>query len=251
MKRIICIFAVVLLTWCAVAQDAATLAREGDDYYRTGDYEAAIESYESALATGRGDAVVFYNLGNAYYRMGKTAHAILNYERALRLKPSMKEAKENLELANSQTSDRITELPEWFGARWWKVLCTKVTPKTWRIVWLVLLTLLAAVVVALRIGRDRNLRRWSLLAGVPTLLLLVLTTVLMIDTTKRYNAHSDAIVMQESLSIKGSPEWQSVDKMILHAGTKVHIDESLHGWEKITIADGTSGWCESGSVERI
>jgi len=251
MKRIVCILAVVLLTWCAMAQDAATLAREGDDHYRTGDYEAAIESYESALATGRGDAVVFYNLGNAYYRMGETARAILNYERALRLKPSMKEAKENLELANGQTVDRITDLPEWFGARWWETLCTKVTPRTWRIAWLVLLALLAAVAVVLRIGRDRSLRRWSLLAGVPILLLLVLTTVLMIDTTKRYNAHSEAIVMQESVSIKGSPERQSVDKMILHAGTKVHIGESLQGWEKITIADGTTGWCESGALERI
>ena len=251
MKRILFFLTGTLLTLCALAQDAATMAREGDDKYRTGDYAAAIESYETALATGQGAAELYYNLGNAYYRTGETARAILNYERALRLKPGMKDAKENLELANGQTVDRITELPLWFGARWWNALVTKVTPRVWRIVWLVLLALLAVVFVVLRVVRDRGLRKWSLLAGVPTIVLLVLATVLMIASTKHFNAHSEAIIMQESVSVKGSPEHQSVDKMILHGGTKVTIGESLQGWEKITIADGTSGWCESVALERI
>ena len=57
--------------------------------------------------------------------------------------------------------------------------------------------------------------------------------------------------MQSSVAIKSSPERQSVDKLILHEGTTVRIDEELSGWYKITIADGTNGWCESNAIERI
>ncbi len=241
----------LLLAACAVCQNAATLAREGDSRYHDGDYAGAIESYEAALSTGRGSAEVLYNLGNAYYRDNQIARAILNYERALRLRPGMKDARENLELAYGRTQDRIAELPQWFAARWWDALTTQVTPSTWRTVWLLVLALLAVAVVGLRLGSSRGLRRWSLAGCIVALLLLAATTVVVVASTKSYNAHSAAIVMQESVAVKSSPEARSADKMILHEGTRVVISESLRGWDKVTIADGTSGWCPAEAVERI
>lgn len=250
-NRVLSIITVLLLFSSLHAQDAATLAGDGDSRYRQGDYAGAIESYEAALATGCGSADVYYNLGNAYYRTGQNAHAILNYERALRLRPGMKDARENLELANEHTQDRISELPEWFMAKWWKTMTTEVAPKTWRIVWLVLLALVAAAAVGLSIGRERRLRKWSLLGGLMSLVLLAATTLVMLKTTKNYNARSAAIVMQESVAVKSSPETRSVDVMILHEGTLVTIKESLQDWEQIVIADGTTGWCPTDAVERI
>lgn len=251
MKKTISIITALLLAVCAMGQDAVALAREGDSLYSKGDYTGAIENYEAALATGHGSAEVYYNLGNAYYRAGQNAHAILNYERALRLRPGMKDARENLELANERTQDRITELPIWFAARSWRKFTTEVTPSTWRVVWLVLLALVAAAAVGLRIGRSRGLRRWSLIVGMLALLWLATVTVILIKATQNYNAHSAAIVMQPSVAVKSSPEYNSADKLILHEGTRVVISESLQGWERITIADGTSGWCPTEAVERI
>ena len=235
----------------AMCQDAAALAREGDSRYRQEDYAGAIESYEAALATGRGSAEVYYNLGNAYYRDNQNARAILNYERALRLKPGMKDARENLRLANERTQDRIAELPVWFAARWWNAMTTKVSPSTWRVVWLVLLAVVALAVVGLRIGRGTALRRWSLLGGMMALLLLIVATVTLLSATKHYNARSAAVVMQESVAVKGSPEARSAEIMILHEGTRVTVKESLQGWEQISIADGTTGWCPVEAIERI
>lgn len=233
------------------AQDAATLAKDGDSLYRIGNYADAIDKYEAALTTGRGSADLYYNLGNAYYRENQNARAILNYERALRLRPGMTDARENLALANERTQDRITELPQWFMARWWNAMTTKVSPTTWRIVWLVLLALVAAAVVCLRIGRGTTLRRWSLLVGLLALIMLVAATVILYKATMNFNSHSSAVVMDESVAVKSSPEARSADKIILHEGTRVTINESLQGWEKITIADGTSGWCPTEAVERI
>ena len=81
--------------------------------------------------------------------------------------------------------------------------------------------------------------------------LLTVATIFLTTSTTRYNSHADAIVMQQSLTVKSSPEHQSADKLILHEGTRVHITESLSGWVKITIADGTTGWCPAETIERI
>lgn len=222
-----------------------------DDAYRQGNYAEAVVLYEQQIADGYTSAELYYNLGNAYYRENQMAKSILNYRRALRLNPSMRDAKENLALAESRTTDRIAELPQLFIVRWVDTLCTQVSPRIWRIVWLVLLALQGVTVVCFRLGRDLSLRKGALAGGLVLVVLLALASWLLLRTTARYNAHSEAVVMSPAISVKGSPETQSVDKMILHEGTVVTVSESLSGWYKIILADGTTGWCQSEDIERI
>lgn len=247
MKRILPLLIALLTIACATAQDA----KLGDEAYRKGDYAAAIDQYEAVLASGRTSADLHYNLGNAYYREGQMANAILNYHRALRLKPSMNDAKENLALAESHTTDRITPLPQLFLSRWLKDLRDGITPTAWRGIWLALLAVLGVCIVLFRIGRTVGQQKVGFVGGIVSLVLIAEATYFLIVSTSHYNAHSEAIVMEPAISIKGSPEQQSVDKMLLHEGTMVVIEEELSSWYKIRIADGTTGWCESQSVERI
>lgn len=236
----------------STGMDAVTAwIEEGNQHYRMGNYDVAADYYGLALSSDNGNADLYYNLGNAYYRTDQLALAILNYERALRLKPSMSDAKENLAIANSKTQDRITELPRLFIVRWVDSLCTSVTPHAWRIVWLVLIVLLGVAILLLRWGSNTELRKAGLVGSIVTAVILVATTLLLIGSTKRYNAHDQAIVMEQAIIVKSSPEQQSVDKMLLHEGTKVDVLEELSGWYKIRIADGTTGWCSSASIERI
>ncbi len=256
MKKILFILATILI----LAPEAQAIsnvhlkeqeARDGDSCYRVGDYAGAISVYEAVLSNGFTSAELYYNLGNAYYRTDDFPRAILNYERAIRLKPSMKDARENLALAQSKTIDHIDNLPRLFIARWIDALRTGVTPAAWRTIWLILLALTTAAILTVTLGRNTILRRWALGIGIALGILFLISTAFLISSTHWRNAHSEAIVMQQSVSVKGSPENQSTDKMILHAGTRVHISESLEGWNKITIADGTSGWCPSEAIERI
>lgn len=226
-------------------------ARQADDAYRNGQYAEAIELYEQVLAEGLTSAELHYNLGNAYYRDGQLAQAILNYRRALRLNPAMTDARENLALAESRTTDRIAVLPQFFLVRWVDTLCTAVSPHLWRVIWLVLLALLGVSIVLFRLGESRSLRKTGFVMGIVFLVLLLLASWLLLRSTARYNARSQAVVMPQVVSVKGSPEEESVDKMILHEGTVVSVGDSLSGWYKITIADGTTGWCRSEHVERI
>lgn len=224
---------------------------EGNRLYRQGEYDVAIDHYRMAISSNYTSANLYYNLGNAYYRTGQMGLAILNYERALRLSPGMTDARQNLELANSKTTDRITVLPKLFLAQWYDSLITCISPSTWRIILFVLLVLLCASVVVIYLSRRVGLRKGALATGIVTLILLFVAVWLTIASTRHFNARSEAIVIDSSVAVKSSPESQSVDKLILHEGTKVSITETLSTWHKITLSDGTTGWCDTNSVERI
>lgn len=251
MKRFFLIISLLLMVSVVWGQEPQTLAQQGDELYRHGQYDSALALYNEALAAGYTSAELHYNVGNTYYRLEQLGPAILHYERALRLKPSMKEAKENLALANSKTQDRIVELPRLFLVNWYYALCTHITPKTWRVIWLVLFALLAAAVATFMLSRELPLRKATFSLAIAAGVLLLLATVLLVSSTRHYNAHAEAIVMEEAIAVRNSPEQQSLEKLILHEGAKVAVTESLAGWEKITLADGTTGWCESHNIERI
>ena len=226
-------------------------AAEGDEHYRLGNYETAADYYSLILSKNHGSADLYYNLGNCYYRTDQTWLAILNYKRALRLDPTMRDAKENLALAESHTVDRIAMLPQFFLVRWVDALCTHLSPALWRIIWLILLALLGVSVFCFLRGGTRSIRKAGFVSGVGLIVLLSISTWLLLRTTHRYNAHSEAVVSLPAITVRNSPEQQSTDKLILHEGTVVTISDSLAGWYKITLADGTTGWCSTDEIVRI
>ena len=126
MKKTIILLSIILLPLCVDAKDVDQWFAEGNEMYHLGNYDTAAACYQKVLASNYTSAELYYNLGNAYYRTGQMGMAILNYERALRLKPTMKDAQENLALAEVHTVDRIATLPQLFVVRWFDTLCTMV-----------------------------------------------------------------------------------------------------------------------------
>ena len=233
------------------AQLKVGYAQDADSLYRIKDYQGAAAGYESVLTDGFASADLYYNLGNTYYRMGQFGRAILNYERALRLEPGMSDARQNLELANSKTADRITSLPKIFLVNWYDALVTRLSPSSWRTIVIILVLIVAIAVFFLVTSREISLRKGSLATLISAGILLILAVWFLIASTQHFNSHAEAIVLEPSVTVKSSPEHQSVDKLILHEGTKVTITESLAGWHKITLSDGTTGWCQQENIERI
>ena len=56
-----------------------------------------------------------------------------------------------------------------------------------------------------------------------------------------------AVIVDPMVVVKGSPDAKAVDKFVLHEGTTVKIDDMQDRWWLITIADGKSGWIDSGA----
>lgn len=254
MQKLIIVTIALLLAPALHAASASQMqktAAAADESYRKGNYPSAVEQYNEVIANGFSSADLYYNLGNAYYRLDRFADAILCYERALRLNPSHSDAKQNLALANSKTQDRIATLPQFFLAAWYNTLVTRITPHAWRIIVLLFLALLAASFVIFRLAHQLTLRKAAFIAIIASATLMLLSIILLLISTARFNSRDAAIVMQPSVAVKSSPESQSVDKLILHEGTRVVISEDLSGWHKITLADGTTGWLTSDAIERI
>ena len=235
----------------AAAQTPQQLMQRGNDAYAKGDFVAAAQAYNAVLDAGYESADLYYNLGNVYYRQEEYGLSILNYERALRLKPNFRDAKQNLDLADSKTEDQIAALPEIFLAQWAHSVVAWFSPTGWRICTLILLALLGTAVVLFLLSRDYAWRKGALIGCIVTLVFLLLCIACTISASVRYNRHNQAIVTAPMAVVKSSPEENSIDKLVLHEGTKVNIEETLGEWHKIQIADGNNGWLQTDEVTII
>ena len=251
MKNFLVFSLYISILFAATAQTPQQLMQQGNEAYSKGDYAAAAEAYNAILDTGQHSSDLYYNLGNAYYRQDELGLAILNYERALRINPHFRDARQNLELAYSKTEDQIDTLPQIFLVKWAQAVVAWFSPNGWLVVLLLLTALLGAFVAIFFVSRDYAWRKRSLLIGLLVSLLLLLAVGCTIASHVRYNRHDKAIITSPMIVMKGSPEAHSIDKMILHEGTPVNIDETLGDWHKIHIADGTTGWVESSDITII
>jgi hypothetical protein len=70
---------------------------------------------------------------------------------------------------------------------------------------------------------------------------------------QRYEAddQSKAIVMVPIVTAKVSPDEQSLDGFVMHAGLKVQVGDLVGEWVRITLVDGKVGWIQQSVCERI
>jgi tetratricopeptide (TPR) repeat protein len=224
---------------------------EANQLFQQGKYVEARDRYESIVRNGYVSGELFYNLGNTYYKTGNIGRAILNYERAQRHIPGDDDLRHNLQLANLVITDKIESTPRLFIWDAWDTLkgMMSVDTLTWLVygVYLVLLGLVATFFFSTSYG----LKRFALLSCIAVGTLLVFTAVLLaarIDDVTRTDA---AIVLVDITTLKNSPDANSTDAFVLHAGVKVTITDSVNEWMKVRLADGKVAWMEKASAEVI
>lgn len=241
MKRFI---SLSVLAFCFLVLHAqpADLFRQGNEAYRQSDYLQAIEAYTAVLDAGYENADLYYNLGNAYYRTEQMGMAVLNYERALLLEPNFAEAKQNLALANARTEDKITPLPEFLLARWYRALYCALSFGVWLAVVLILAGLALIAASVMLAGGNYRWRKTGFIVLIVMAVLWLVSLCCTISSAARLNRHDRAVITQPMVVVKGSPDASGVDKLVLHDGALLTIDETLDGWHKIRLADGNTGW---------
>ena len=251
MKRLLVFSIFISALFAATAQSPQQLMQQGNDAYTKGDYAAAVEAYNAILDGGQHSADLYYNLGNAYYRQEELGLAILNYERALRLNPRFRDARQNLELAYSKTEDKIDSLPQIFLVHWAKTVVGWFSPSGWLVALLILAAIIGALAILFFCTTNYAWRKHSLLIGILFCLIFLIAIGCTIAAHRQFNHHDKAIVTSPMIVVKSSPESHSIDKMILHEGTPVAIEETLGDWHKIHIADGNTGWVETSDITII
>lgn len=243
MKRIITLAILCTLAFASMyAQLPAEVFARANKAYAAEQYQEALTDYLSLVDQGMESADLYYNLGNAYYRTGELAQAILYYERAAQLRPGDKEIAENIAFCYSRTEDKIDAMPSFFLVRWWQSVVGAFSVRGWMWVLIAFSAALVALGACFFLSHDYALRKNSLMATLVTLVLWLVVLVATINASYRANHSNTAIVTAPLSVVKSSPNESSVDKFLLHEGTKVRLLDEMDSWVKIGIADGNKGW---------
>lgn len=235
----------------ATAQQPGTLADSANAAYARGHYQKALTLYDSVYRAGYESAGLYYNLGNAYFKTDDIAHAILFYERGLKLAPGDEDILQNLEMARQLTLDKIEKVPELFYERWWKEFQNLTTANGWTYMLMGAMLILFAMIAIFVISNRLWIKKTSFYTG---LVLVLVVAVSLTFSIKQYNSlvkENDAIVFNPSVTVKGSPDKESIDLFVIHEGTKVYIQEKLGNWYEIKIDNGSVGWIPAGAVKVI
>ena len=252
MKRIVGYIICLLTFGFAMAnEDANKTLHEGNALYKIAEYSKSIQKYEEVLKAGYEAPELYYNLGNAYFRLHEYPEAILNYERALRLSPKDQDILTNLEIANSRIEDKVDKVPKVFFVKWIQSLSNVFSLNVWAIIAIVLLFATCILTFLYLKSSSFYLKRSTFSLGILCFLLFLLSFGLGNHRYASINKKSEAIVFQPLVVAKSSPQSTSVEKFVIHQGTKVFIQEELGGWIKIRLANGNVGWIEETTVKII
>lgn len=220
------------------------------ELYANKQYAEAAQIYEALMTQGE-SADLYYNYANARFKMDDLGDAILYYERALVLDPSHSDARFNLDFANKIIVDKIEPIEPFFLTKWINSLGLLLSSNGWAYWSIGLFTGALVCLMFFMFGRYLWLRKSSFFIGVAALLFSIGALSYAISQKNRVNLHMQAIVMSGSVVVKGEPVPTGIELFILHEGTKIDILSFMGVWSEIRTADGSVGWLESSTVERI
>lgn len=229
----------------------AVTKENADTEYNNGNYQQAIKDYEELLKKGE-SADLYYNLGNAYYRTENITRAVINYERALLLSPSDDDIRFNLQIARSNTIDKIIPKSEMFFVTWYHSLAGILNIDEWAAMAMfsIILTLILALIYLF--SPSILLRKIGFIGGSVCFILFVFSNIFAVQQRNILMKRTGAIVIVPSTIIMSTPSTSSTNEGIIHEGTRVDIiDDSMKDWKGIRLGDGRTGWITTKSFERI
>lgn len=226
-----------------------SLFADANMQYAEGNYAEAASLYQEILADNP-SAEVYYNLGNAYFKHGELAQSILAYERALRLKPYYKDAKHNLQFAQSRIVDNIQDTHSFFLSNWLKTIRNSLNQHIWMVMSILLFILTLAGLFFFAFSRTLWLRKMTFYMSLVTLAISICACLNAGSLYQRDTQRAEAIITQGIVNAKSSPDRSGTDLFTIHEGTKVVIAETIGEWCCIHVGNNV-GWIQLSHLERI
>jgi tetratricopeptide (TPR) repeat protein len=224
---------------------------KGNGLYQKGKYDLAAKEYESVLAANQESVELYFNLGNCYFKLQQTAPAIYNYEKALVLDPSNEAVLNNIKFAQKQTIDEIKVVPKVGFAKLLRDFTGIYPFDTWAWITISFAFGFLLFFIGYYFSQTVVLKR-IFFVGMFVILLFILMSIAAAFFEKSYfDNEKPAIVFAESADVRSEPQKASATTFVLHAGTKVYVEETLENWKKIQLTDGTEGWIESSAIKEV
>ena len=231
----------------AVEEEISQHYKSGMDAYKKGQYDLAIQEFESILSNNWDSPELYYNLGNAFFRSGNTAGAVWAFESCLNLSPTHSDAKYNLKLANLKVIDRM-DLPDPpLYLQWYLGLKEQFTPTTW-----INITLFIFFFFSLSVTINR-LFLFSLVQNLRGIILTIFFISLFLALHSIWTDKSLDLGVIYSLKaeVRSEPNTFSTRLFEVHEGLKVSINQLENDWVKIELLDGKTGWISNDQIRLI
>jgi tetratricopeptide (TPR) repeat protein len=227
----------------------ASLA-QGSLAYREGNFDKAIELWQTCVEQGYQSGDLYYNLGNAYFREKHIGFAILYLESALRLDPANEDYRHNLKFVQGLTKDKIeTDSPEenpilntLFNIHHALSLRTQLYVIL-GLAWLILILLILRVLSA-------NPRVKNILTGCVFPLALILGIIGLSATYKAYvmETFSKGVVTATSADVMSGPDDSYQMLNALSEGTIFEVTGIRQGWVQIRLGEKVNGFVKATEV---
>lgn len=247
---VILIFVFVALNSFGSAKHDSLLTL-ANQQYDAGIYHEAIQNYHLIIGDDIESAQLYYNLGNTYYKTDDLASAILYFEKAKKINPNDEDINYNLGIVNSRIVDNIESVPQIIFKRWWNQFYNIFSVNLWAKVAIALfiITLIFAAIYLL--ARTRFIKKLYFSLGLIFLLISIASYFVSYQKYYYSNTHKEAILFAPTITVKSSPNRNSVDLFVIHEGSKVYILDQVGEWIEIRIANGSVGWLPESEIKYI
>ena len=252
MKHILnTLFFFLLISSASATVDIDTLFYKANDEYSKELYTNAIEHYMQIVDEGFESADLYFNLGNAYFKSENIPSAILYFEKAKKLRPNDEDVNFNLNVANTMIVDKIEPVPVLFFWNWWRSVYNLFNADTWARISVYGFILFFILLAFYLLSKQIIIRKTAFYSGLVVLFITLFTITVAYQKYKILKYRKEAIVFTPTITVKSSPNQNSVDLFVIHEGSKVKIVEQVGGWYEIKIANGSVGWLPASSLKSI
>ena len=231
----------------AVEEGISQYYKNGMDAYKKGQYDLAIQEFESILSNNWDSPELYYNLGNAFFRSGNTAGAVWAFESCLNLSPTHSDAKYNLKLANLKVIDRMGLPDPPLYLQWYLGLKEQFTLTTW-----INITLFILLLFSLSVTVNR-LFLFSLVQNLRGVILTIFFISLFVTFHSIWtdNSLNLGVIYSLKAEVRSEPNTFSTRLFEVHEGLKVSINQLENDWVEIELLDGKTGWISNDQIRLI
>lgn len=223
----------------------------GNDLYKKGQYEQAIDAYSSVLSAKKQSAELYFNIANCYYKLNKVAPAIYNYEKALVLSPNNQDVLNNLKFAQKRTVDEVKVIPKVGFEKLLRDFTAIYNYDKWAWLAITFSVLFLLGFIGYYFSAASVLKR-VFFVSMFLMLIFVLISVSAAMFEKNYAVNErPAIVFADRTEVKSEPQNKGNKVIDLHEGTKVYVKKAEGRWKKVQLTDGTVGWIESEAIREV
>ncbi|MBT7135931.1 MAG: SH3 domain-containing protein [Polaribacter sp.] len=237
---------IVFLLWIVAnsiaAQNADSLFVKANNFYKSGEFETAIENYKKIESQNLISSELYYNLGNSYYKLNKVGPSIYYYEKALLLNPLNEDVKKNLVFAKRLALDNIQKLPQTFSQKINTDYLQKLSYDKWAVLVLVFSIAGSILFLLFFFEETPSKKRLYFVTSIGCVLFFISALLITNNQYQLSKNKTEAIVFANKTEVRNAPTLNSEKIFTLHEGTKIIVLDMVDNWKKIKLADGKIGW---------